>query len=218
MPSATVSTKNENSAVHVCGRALEHHRHVCAILNSREEEFSILMPFTKEGIERGEKVIQIIDIAKKDDHVAALKALGVDTDAAFESGQLNMVHWSDAYLSEGRFDPLATINVLQAIIADRKAQGYPLSRVTGNMEWALTGVPGAENLLEYEARVNQAARDNPDAFICVYDTNKFSAKELVDIIRVHPVVIMGGRIHENPFFVPPEQLLREIADRRKASP
>jgi hypothetical protein len=36
----------------------------------------------------------------------------------------------------------------------------------------------------------------------------------MDIMRTHPVVIIGGMLQENPFFIPPDQLLLEIKDRR----
>jgi hypothetical protein len=37
---------------------------------------------------------------------------------------------------------------------------------------------------------------------------------VIDAMRTHPVVIVGGLLHENPFFVPPDQLLVEIKERR----
>jgi hypothetical protein len=33
-------------------------------------------------------------------------------------------------------------------------------------------------------------------------------------LRTHPAVIVGGLLQENPFFVPPDQFLREIRERR----
>jgi hypothetical protein len=36
----------------------------------------------------------------------------------------------------------------------------------------------------------------------------------MDIMRTHPVVIIGGVLQENPFFVPPDEFLREIRERR----
>jgi hypothetical protein len=36
----------------------------------------------------------------------------------------------------------------------------------------------------------------------------------MDVLRTHPVVIMGGLLHDNPFFVPPDQFLLEIRERR----
>jgi hypothetical protein len=32
----------------------------------------------------------------------------------------------------------------------------------------------------------------------------------MDIMRTHPMVIIGGILQENPFFVPPDEMLREM--------
>ena len=33
---------------------------------------------------------------------------------------------------------------------------------------------------------------------------------VIDIMQIGPVVIIGGTLQENPFFVPPEESLREV--------
>lgn len=35
----------------------------------------------------------------------------------------------------------------------------------------------------------------------------------MDIMRTHPMVIIGGVLQENPFFVPPDQFLLELRER-----
>ena len=35
----------------------------------------------------------------------------------------------------------------------------------------------------------------------------------MDILRTHPVALIGGVLQENPFFVPPDQFLRELRAR-----
>lgn len=35
----------------------------------------------------------------------------------------------------------------------------------------------------------------------------------MDIMRTHPVVIIGGVLQENPFYVPPDQFLLELRER-----
>jgi hypothetical protein len=37
-----------------------------------------------------------------------------------------------------------------------------------------------------------------------------------DIMRTHPVVIVGEVLQENPFFVPPDRFLLELRERRLA--
>lgn len=39
----------------------------------------------------------------------------------------------------------------------------------------------------------------------------------MDIMRTHPMVIIGGLLQENPFFVPPDEMLREIRARQGRS-
>ena len=46
----------ENQEISLAGATLKHHRHVCAFFHSQDEEYQVLMPFIKEGVERGESV------------------------------------------------------------------------------------------------------------------------------------------------------------------
>jgi hypothetical protein len=35
----------------------------------------------------------------------------------------------------------------------------------------------------------------------------------MDILRVHPMAIIGGILHENPFYTSPDEFLRELRGR-----
>jgi hypothetical protein len=84
------------------------------------------------------------------------------------------------------------------------------------MEWALVDLPGTGDLIEYETRVNYVIPKYKGPVICTYDLTKFGASVVMDALRTHPVVIIGGLLQENPFFVPPDRLLREIRERQSA--
>jgi hypothetical protein len=34
----------------------------------------------------------------------------------------------------------------------------------------------------------------------------------IDVLRSHPVAVIGGIVQENPYFVPPDELLREVRE------
>jgi hypothetical protein len=53
-------------------------------------------------------------------------------------------------------------------------------------------------------------------FDCAHDLSTLGSSVAMDIRRTHPVVIMGGVRQEHPFFVPPDQLLLQIRQRRSA--
>lgn len=39
----------------------------------------------------------------------------------------------------------------------------------------------------------------------------------MDIMRTHPMVIIGGILQENPFFVPPDEMLQELRERERTN-
>jgi hypothetical protein len=84
------------------------------------------------------------------------------------------------------------------------------------MNWLFLDKPAVNNLVEYEARLNYVLSRYNDLVICNYDLSKFSASVAMDIMRTHPLVIIGGLLRENPFFIPPEQFLEELRERRSA--
>lgn len=201
----------------LCGRAMGKARHACAFVGSDEEAYGIFGPFVQEGIERGEDILQIVPDGGQDDHVARLAAEGVDMSAAMAKGQANVLGWSDAYLKGGAFDPDAMIALVESHLQTRRKEGYALTRGLARMEWALTGAQGTERLLEYESRLNFLTQHHPDPLVCTYDTSRFDAGTVLDILRVHPAAIVGGLLVENPYYVQPERMLRELRARQESA-
>lgn len=40
----------------------------------------------------------------------------------------------------------------------------------------------------------------------------------MDILRTHPMVLIGGLLHVNPFYVPADKFLRELRERTTRTP
>jgi serine phosphatase RsbU (regulator of sigma subunit) len=81
------------------------------------------------------------------------------------------------------------------------------------MEWALKDLPGVSDLVEFESRLNHVLPKYEDTVICAYDYARFSPAAVADILRTHPMVMIGGILQENPCYVPPEELLQELRER-----
>jgi|SRR6266403_451531 len=204
---------NEHS-VQFAGGALGRERHICAFFNSIEEEHRVLRSFIKEGFDRGEKAFHIVDPGLREEHLKLLGEAGVNVQQALDSGQLEVRRWQDAYLREDRFDQKAMLALIEEVLQSGATAGYPLTRLLAHMEWALLDKSGVEDLLEYETRLNYVLPKYDDPVICTYDLSKHSAAVAMDIMRTHPVVLLGGVLQENPFFVAPDQFLLEIGERR----
>jgi len=116
-----------------------------------------------------------------------------------------------------RFDQDAMLASVEDLIKSGAAAGYTRTRLVGHhMDWLFLDKPAVDNLVEYEARLNHLLSRYNDLVICNYDLSKCSASVAMDIMRTHPLVIIGGLLRENPFFVPPEQFLEELRERRSA--
>lgn len=198
----------------LAGGCLGKERHICAFFNSADEEYRSLLPFIKQGFDRGERAVHIVDSRVREDHLGRLKAAGIDIDAAEATGQLEIYRWEDAYLRSERFDQDAMLALVEEVLQAGPKRGYTHSRIIGNMEWATLDRPGVEDLTEYETRLNYLLPKYEEPVVCTYDLAKFSSRVAFDILRTHPVVIVGGVLQKNPFFVPPDQFLLELRERK----
>lgn len=192
--------------------------HVCAFFSSRDEEYDTLVPFFKQAIDQGEKNLHIIDPSIMDEHRARLTAAGIDAPACEACGQLQVLAWRDAYLDEnGRFDKDRMLAAVEHLTGTGREQGYKRLRIMGNMNWALGELPGSEDIIEYEAQVNEVLSRNRQPAVCVYDTSKLSGGMLMDLLRTHPLTLVDGVVQENPFFTPPAEMLAEVRARKSRS-
>ena len=201
--------------IRFAGSELGEARHACAFFNSADEEYRVLLPFIKDGFECGHKAVHVVNSRRRQDHLQRLTAAGIDTTAAQRSGQLELRTNVEAYLRDGRFDQDRMLQVFEKLSSGNDNGGYPLSRMVCQMDWAADNRSHIENLVEFESRVNDLWRHHEDAVICVYDLAKFGGDTVIDIMRTHPMVVIGGILQPNPFYVPPEEFLRELRERQE---
>ena len=206
------------TTVRLPGAAARRFGHVCAFFRDREEEYRVLLPLAKEGFEQGEKVFHIVDPEHRPERMRRLEEVGISSAAARRTGQVEIRPWEETTLRYGRFDQEAMMTLLEETLRGAKADGFGQTRVWANMEWALGEFPGVEDLVEYEIRINDFLPRYDDLVVCAYDLTKCGAGVMMDILRTHPLVIIGEFLHENPFFVPPDELLDELRARDGSTP
>jgi len=203
-----------SAPISFAGSQLGEERHVCAFFNSDEEEYRVLLPFIKDGFERGDKAVHVVNPDQHGDHLQRLAAVGIDPAAAQRSGQFELRTNTETYLRDGRFDQDRMLEAFERLASGNAKSGFPLSRIVCRMDWAAEGPSHVDNLVEFESRVNDLWHRHEDAVICTYHLGKFGGDTVIDIMRTHPMVIIGGILQENPFYLPPEEFLREVRGRR----
>jgi MEDS: MEthanogen/methylotroph, DcmR Sensory domain len=196
------------------GSQLDQTRHVCAFFNSTEEEYRVLLPFIRDGLQCGHKAIHVVNPDQRQDHLQRLAEAGIDLTGAQQSGQLELRINSEVYLPDGRFDPDRMIAAFEQLASGNSGAGYPLSRICCRMDWTVKDQSHVDDVIEFESRVNDVWSRHEDAVICTYHLGQFRGNEVIDIMRTHPMVIIGGMLQQNPFYIPPHEFLQEFRQRR----
>ncbi len=216
---AGASTES-HEPIRFAGSDLGAQRHICAFFHSSDEAYRVMLPFIKDGFDCGHKSFHVIDPNLRNEHLQRLASGGIDVAPAEQSGQFELRNWGDTYLRDGCFDKDRMIDLVQEMLEAGRQQGFVLTRVVAHMEWAEER-PNAtdrtcmfDDLVEYETRLNYIWPLYRDAVICVYDLAKFGGHIVIDVLRTHPMVLIGGVIQENPFFQPPDEFLQELRERR----
>jgi len=192
-------------------------RHICAFFNGMDEHYRVLQSFIKDGLDKGDKAFHLVDPKRRDDHLRRLADAGIDVEGAMASGQLEVHPWEDGPLHGEQFDQDTWIAGFEQVLRAGSASGYTQTRFLAQMEWALVDLPGIDDMIEFEARGNYVVPKYEDPVNCAYDLSRFGASTVMYALRTHPVVIIGGLLQENPFYVDPDDFLREIREQRPAS-
>jgi PAS domain S-box-containing protein len=205
---------NRNETETDCSRLAELaarlglHEHLCLIYDSREEQFAVALPYLRAGLESGERCFYIADENTTADVLDGLRAGGTDVDRYLRSGALTVASKIDLSPEEAPFDPDRMFGFWVEAIRRAEADGFSGLRVLAEMTWTFgeNGIPAG--LIELESRLNHLVRDSKVGMICQYRRARFPAKTILDVVRTHPTVAYRGLICKNPYYVPPEELLK----------
>jgi hypothetical protein len=195
--------------ISLAGSQLRELRHVCAFFSSDDEEYKVLLPFIKDGLECGDKAVHLVNPHQHVEHLHRLASAGIDPTAAQRTGQLDVKINTEVYLREGKFDQDRMLETFEQLASGNAEGGFPLSRIVCRMDWEVGDQSRLQDVIEFESRVNDVWSRHDDAVICTYNLKKFGGDAVIDILRTHPMGIVGGILHQNPFYIPPDVFLHE---------
>ena len=174
--------------------------HMCLIYKSEEERRSLIEKFISAAFQDNDRVEYFYDEWSAKEIRQCLSKYNIDTEKAEASGQIRFRQTAKAYHPVGIFKPESMWQTLCDCYDGGICDGFDGVRLSGEMTWALKGVPGSDKLIEYESGINNLIESHPMTVICQYDANRFDGATLMDVLRVHPYMIAQGRIVSNPYY------------------
>jgi len=180
--------------------------HLCSIYNDFEVQISYIVPYMDIGLKKNQKCIYITDENSKENIINAFRINGTNLSAYLEKGQFVFFTSNDTYLKDGYFDPDRMVSLLKATEKTALKEGFAGIRVTGEMTWILSKLPGTERFMEYENKLNEFFPGSKATAICQYSESKFDNKILNEVIKAHPKVGINGLFYNNKFYKKPSAL------------
>lgn len=192
------------------------HCHVCAFFNSLDEQYQVLAPFFREALQQGEQLLLLVDdAAAVDEHRDRLSTLGWDPLQLEASRRLLLLTWASMGGSPHR--PPAPAQLLSAIghlTGEGRSREFPRLRIVAQMDGLLRHSPDRLEIVAFAAEVDELLMRHGQPMIGAHDIATLDGATMMDLLRTHPLTLIGGRLQENPFFTPPTDMLRELAARR----
>lgn len=165
-----------------------------------------------EGLATNDKVINILEGSRHGEHCRCLSENGISIAEKMATGQLEVLASENTYIEGGQFAAEKMYNMLERTLLSASRAGYESVRACGDMVWALKNLPGTDELLAYEASLNELTPKHSCSLICMYDVSRFSQDTLAEVLLTHPYVIKEGKINKNPHYLEPSIVLSSISD------
>ncbi|HEX3464663.1 MAG TPA: MEDS domain-containing protein [Candidatus Elarobacter sp.] len=176
--------------------------HIGYLFRDDEERRDVIRAFVRGGLNAGELVAYYADVREPElNH--ALEELGVLPVDEAHRHQLVTAPAASAYFPEQRFVPEHTLALVLDYYERGRRDFHNGARVVGEMSWASRGVPGSEQLTEYECRLNGLIAEHPVTVLCEYDMRCFDGPACFTALGLHPMLVIRGRIVPNPYLDAP---------------
>lgn len=182
----------------VPGIALRPGDHLCGFYYGEAERDAVLLPFLRTGLLAGDKCVAVVDSTAPGE---LLERLGAGPEL-LESGQLECYGSAETYLRTGSFHPELMISFWEERARATSDEGrFGFARVVGEMSWLERVAPARELVVRYETWADEFAARYPHAVLCLYDLRRLGSGILLDLLRTHPKLLLGGLVLENPHHI-----------------
>lgn len=199
------------TAMHLAGSVVGGVNHIGAFFHSAEERYRVLDPFIAEGLAVGDRAFHIVESAEREGHRRRLLSAGIEVDRAESRRQFEIGSWDAGHLGGEQIDQDALLAFVEGGLRRTSSDRVSPTRLIG---MGNRGVRHWDQLVEFESRVNELLLSYDDLVVCAYELAELPGDVAVDMMRVHPALVIGGALRENPFYASPERMSEELASRQ----
>ncbi|HEX6799513.1 MAG TPA: MEDS domain-containing protein [Ktedonobacterales bacterium] len=189
--------------------------HILQLYNRVNEIGGVTARLLGVGLAGDEKCLFAGSPATVEEIAAHLTKAEFDVAAAQEAGQLVLTTDREPFLVGTRFDPYHLLSTHQTFIAQALREGFRAVRISMDMTWLtqdLTTNEQVQQVLKYEAASDAVFtfQNAPIIALMHYDYSKLPGQLVVEMLKLHPIAVVGKFIKRNPYYLNSEQYLLKI--------
>jgi hypothetical protein len=187
--------------------------HICQLYSKVVEIPGVTARLMRVGLTLSEKCLFAAAPAQVNELREELRKLQIDVDKAIEAGQLVLYEEREEFLANGnRFDPYHLLSSHQTFIAQALREGWQAVRISIDMTWLCKDIATPEQLLKYEAASDAVFTFQKAPIIALmhYDHSKLIPSLVVEMLKLHPIAVVGKYIKRNPYYLNSEQYMLKI--------
>jgi PAS domain S-box-containing protein len=186
------------------------HDHVCLLYTDAGDRLSVLAPYFRIGLSRGEKCLLLCGEADAEEILNGLRGKGIDVGSALSRGALLVTQEPVGRPGKGGDDPAALIAFFRSSARVAGSEKYAGLRLCVDVSFSLGKGAPRERLVKYQRMLHDFLAEQKALCLCLHGMNDFPAEFLLDALRAHPTVIYGGIVAKNLYFIPPTGDTREV--------
>jgi MEDS: MEthanogen/methylotroph, DcmR Sensory domain len=188
--------------------------HICQLYSKVTEIPGVTARLMRVGLSLSEKCLFAAAPAQIKELRDELQKLQVDVNGVIEAGQLVLHEEREMFLANNgkRFDPYFLLSSHQTFIAQALREGWQAVRISIDMTWLTKDIATPEQILKYEAASDAVFtfQNAPIIALMHYDHSKLLPSLVVEMLKLHPISVVGKYIKRNPYYLNSEQYMLKI--------
>ena len=187
--------------------------HICQLYSKVTEIPGVTARLLRVGLSLKEKCLFAAAPAQVQELRDELEKLQVDIDELVASGQLVLIDEREPFLADKkRFDPYFLLSSHQTFIAQALREGWQAVRISIDMTWLANDIAKPDQILKYEAASDAVFtfQNAPIIALIHYDHSRLLPSLVVEMLKLHPISVVGKYIKRNPYYLNSEQYMLKI--------
>lgn len=181
---------------------------LCLVFQTKTEQQNGAGAFFRAGLAQGRRIVFLVSDPQKFNPLDYLETDSRNEKSNGHPVPLHIRKIEDVFTSINLVEEKISI-WLEAETARARSEGFTGLCLAVEMSWAVKSSP--HELSRFENYLNEGLKGSSGQVLTLYSREVFSPDQIMQVLTVHPLVMVGGEITHNPYHIPCSKPAAETA-------